>query len=220
MAGGSPRLGVAGRPRAGRSSPGTPEQPPPLPVIAFGQIPRPRGVLWGAWPGQAAPHPWCFWGCWQQRSRTTGSVRPSVRMRRGWVPPPGWAVGSGSLWFEGLPGLLLPAAPLERALLCCRAPRFGLVALPAAHPGLCSPKGGLGGPPPAWPHEGCRGLWPAGLPGLPGQLSAGAAGAFEGELASPRAPKAEGARRACLPTEVPGIKTQERAGAEEIAGGE
>lgn len=49
-----------------------------------------------------------------------------------WV---GWAVGLGSPWLEGLPKLLPPAAPLGRALLCCRTPRFGLVTLPAVNPG-------------------------------------------------------------------------------------
>ncbi|KAM9609145.1 LOW QUALITY PROTEIN: uncharacterized protein ACIBXB_001190 [Morphnus guianensis] len=208
-----------------RSSPGTPEQPSLLPVIAFGQIPPSSGCAGGARPGQVAPHPWCFFGCRQQRSRTAGSIRPSVRTRCVWVPTPlvwvGWAVGLGSPWLEGLPKLLPPAAPLRRALLCCRTPRFGLVTLPAVNPGLCPTKGGLGGAfPPTRPHEGCRGLWLAGLPGLRVLLSAGAAGAFEGELTSPRAPKAQGAERACPPAEVPRIKTQEHAGAEEITDGE
>lgn len=61
------------------------------------------------------------------------------------MPAPGWAVGSGSPWFEGLPELLPLAAPLERVLLCCRAPRVGLVALPAVHPGALTPQGDLGG---------------------------------------------------------------------------
>ncbi|KAM6232280.1 uncharacterized protein M6G45_014917 [Spheniscus humboldti] len=204
-----------------RSSPGTPEQPSPPPVITFGQIPPSSGCAGGAWPGQAAPHLRCFWGCWQHQSRTTGCVRPGVWTWRGWVPAPGWAVGLGSLWFEGLPELLPPAVPLERALLCCRAPRFGLVALPVTRLGTLPPERWSGGAgPPVWPHKGCRGLCPIGLPELCAQLSAGAAGAFEGELMSLRAPKAQGAKRACLPAEVPRIKTQERAGAEEITGGE
>lgn len=49
-----------------------------------------------------------------------------------------WGVLGGLPRF--FPELLPLAAPLERTLLCCRAARCGLVALPAVHPGALPPK--------------------------------------------------------------------------------
>lgn len=142
----SPHLGVVGWPGAGRRG-GLGEVQPQHPgaaVAAACNCIWPNSsilrVCWGgsAWAGGPASLV-LFWGAGSSGLVPQAASDPAFG--RGvcgcqhplvWV---GWAVGLGSPWLEGLPKLLPPAAPLGRALLCCRTPRFGLVTLPAVNPG-------------------------------------------------------------------------------------
>lgn len=107
-----------------RSSPSTPEQPSLPPVIAFGQIPPSSGCAGGARPGQAAPHPWCFFGVlaaavsYRRQRQTQRSDTACVGASThwcGWAGP--WVWGLRGL--RGSPSCCHPLRPSEGP--CCAA---------------------------------------------------------------------------------------------------
>ena len=154
-------------------------------VRRLGEVPeagKRSGTRAGSQPGGCFPPRWPG----EDRSCLSGELRPHQL--------------GGLRGLRGSPSCCRPLRPSKGP--CSAAGPLALASWPfLLHTrGLCPPKGGLGGAaPPRQPHEGCRGPWLAGLPGLRAQLPAGAAGAFEGELMSPGAPKAQGAKRARPP---------------------